>query len=85
MRGRSPSVCRSCVGVADVGIGVLMPLPSCRVARERCSVIRCGEPAVWPVAFIVIPSDVSLVILLMLDSGLIAIRHILAQKCMEAA
>ena len=47
--------------------------------------MRRGKPAVWPVAFIVIPSDVSLVILLMLDSGLIAIRHILAQKCMEAA
>lgn len=75
MRGRSPSVCRSCVGVAGVGIGVLMPLPSCRVARERCSVIRCGEPTVCPVEFIVVSSDVSLVLLFMMCSGLIAIRY----------
>ena len=85
MRGISPSVCRSCVGVAGIGIGGLVSLSADCVTRERCSGMRRGKPAVWPVAFIVIPSDVSLVILLMLDSGLIAIRHILAQKCMEAA
>lgn len=71
----SPSVCRSCVGVAGVGIGVLVSLPSCCVTCERCSVIRCGEPAVCPAEFIVVSSDVSLVLLFMMCSGLIAIRY----------